>query len=173
MNSDNGYEAGDLFGNGHLQVPSNVTRIGRAIRAGTEKDDIDQIVYYQAGVGTSNSLWEKFVGGGTGLGLSEHCREAYSFLANNYSPGDEIFLVGFSRGAFTARSIAGLIGRIGLLTKKGLAFFYQVFQDYENSRNPNYRPKFSKEPFENRPNFLDPKYVTELEAVGYSPTLRW
>jgi uncharacterized protein (DUF2235 family) len=53
--------------------------------------------------------------GGTGSGLSEHVREAYGFLAHNYAAGDEIFLFGFSRGAYTARSVAGLISQAGLL----------------------------------------------------------
>lgn len=47
-------------------------------------------------------------------------REAYSFLAANYCSGDEIILIGFSRGAFTARSVAGLIKDIGLLTREGM-----------------------------------------------------
>ncbi|KAI9783145.1 MAG: hypothetical protein M1816_001596 [Peltula sp. TS41687] len=163
FNSDRGYVKDGLFDNGRLQVPSNVTRIARAIRAESEKDDVSQVVYYQAGLGTGNSLWEKFAGGATGLGLSENCREAYSFLAHNYSIGDHIILIGWSRGAFTVRSIAGLIASIGLLTKKGLVNFYEVFKDYENCKNPNYRPKFPNVPFENKPKFTDPKYATEME----------
>lgn len=143
-----------------------MTRICRAIKAESEKDVVSQIVYYQAGVGTGNSLWEKIVGGATGLGLSENCREAYSFLANNYSPGDHIILIGWSRGAFTVRSVAGLIGSIGLLTKKGLVHFYEVFKDYENSRNADYHPKFPNIPFENKPRFTDPRYASEMEAVS-------
>jgi uncharacterized protein (DUF2235 family) len=50
------------------------------------------------------------LGGAMGLGLAPAIRDVYAFLVNNYVPGDEIFLFGFSRGAFTARSIAGLIG---------------------------------------------------------------
>jgi hypothetical protein len=82
-------------------------------------------------------MTNRLLGGGTGLGLSEHIREAYSFLANNYSPGDSIFLIGFSRGSFTARSLGGLVGNLGLLNKKGLPFFYEIFLDWENAGNPN------------------------------------
>lgn len=146
-----------------------MTRICRAIRAESEDGKVSQIVYYQAGVGTGNSLWEKYFGGATGLGLAENCREAYSFLAHNYRAGDQIILIGFSRGAFTARSIADLIGCIGLLTKKGLGCFYEIFLDYENRRNPKYVPKFPNIPFENRPSFSDPRYTKELEAVRGSP----
>jgi len=84
-------------------------------------------------------LRDRLLGGGTGLGLSEHIREAYYFLANNYSPGDSIFLIGFSRGSFTARSLGGLIGNLGLLNKKGLPFFYEIFLDWENAGNPGSR----------------------------------
>jgi uncharacterized protein (DUF2235 family) len=77
-------------------------------------------VYYQSGVGSGNTYLERLVGGGTGEGIGENIREAYGFLANNYTPGDSIFLLGFSRGAFTARSVGGLIGGVGLLEKKGM-----------------------------------------------------
>jgi hypothetical protein len=68
--------------------------------------------------------------GGTGEGLSENVREAYGFLAHNYHPGDTIHLFGFSRGAYTARSICGLICRLGILTKRGMDGFYQIYKDY-------------------------------------------
>ena len=57
--------------------------------------------------------------GTVGLGLSEKVRSAYAFMANNYVPGDRIFIFGFSRGAFTARAIGGLICKMGLLDKRG------------------------------------------------------
>lgn len=96
----------------------------------------DQITYYQAGVGSTGSFTNKFLGGFSGLGLDENIREAYAFIANNWSPGDEIFLLGFSRGAFTARSVAGMIGAVGLLSKLGMDQFYSVFKDYENMLRP-------------------------------------
>ena len=166
MNSDNGYTRDGIFGNGHLQTPSNVTRICRSICNKSAGGEVSQIVYYQAGVGTGAGLWDQVAGGGTGLGLSENCREAYSFLANNWSAGDNIVLIGFSRGAFTARSIAGLIGCIGVLNEKGLSSFYQIFKDYENSRNPKYVSEYPDYPFENRPPITDPRYAEELEAVS-------
>lgn len=99
------------------------------------------------------------------MGLSENIREAYSFIADNYAPGDQIFLVGFSRGAFTARSIAGLIGTIGLLTKKGLSSFYEIFKDYENSWDTSYKPQNVNVPYPNKCSILDPQYATEMEKV--------
>lgn len=76
---------------------------------------------------------------------------------------DEIFLFGFSRGAFTARSIAGLIGGVGLLTKAGLPSLAEVFKDFENRENPNYQPATPDSPFPNKPSASDPRYEEELE----------
>jgi len=114
---------------GDKGVPTNVTRISRALKSYTG-GGMAQTVYYQSGVGTGGPV-DKVVGGGVGYGLSEHVREAYGFLAHNYLPGDTIHLVGFSRGAYTARSICGLISRIGILTKKGMESFHKVYDDYK------------------------------------------
>lgn len=107
-----------------------------------------QVVYYQAGIGTGLGLYDQLLGGGTGMGLSENIRESYAFLATNYSPEDllsqpdSIFLLGFSRGAFTARSLGGFIAAVGILTKKGMPFFYECFSDWENAGNVDYTPAF-------------------------------
>ncbi|MET3930281.1 uncharacterized protein (DUF2235 family) [Lysobacter sp. OAE881] len=72
-----------------------------------------QQCYYSAGVGVKR--FEKFRGGAFGMGLSENVLQAYRWLVKTYRDGDRIFLFGFSRGAYTARSLAGLIARCGLL----------------------------------------------------------
>jgi uncharacterized protein (DUF2235 family) len=130
-----------------FQQPSNVTRICRAL-AQHDPNGIDQIAYYQPGIGT-RSLLEKYIGGASGLGLSENIRSAYHFLAANYNAaaGDEIYLVGFSRGAFTARSIAAFIDSVGLITPKGMNYFYPIFEDWENQVKPGYRSHFPDLPF--------------------------
>jgi uncharacterized protein (DUF2235 family) len=135
---------------GHPANPTNVTRIARAI---SSEDDAHhpQVVYYQAGIGTGIGLTSQILGGGTGLGLAENIREAYAFLVSNYRendperpgiPKDSIFLIGFSRGAFTARSIGGLIAAVGVLKKRAMAHFYEVFSDWENAGNKDYTPLF-------------------------------
>lgn len=159
LNSDNGLI------NGKLSIPSNVTRISRAIKA-VSQDGVPQIVNYHFGVGTQGGPLNRFISGTTGEGLGANVREAYSFLANNYHPGDEIFLLGFSRGAFTARSIAGLIGEVGLLTKKGLHALPEVFEDVQHRRDPRYVPKNPNVPFSNKPSASSPRYATELERRG-------
>ncbi|OCL01462.1 hypothetical protein AOQ84DRAFT_402491 [Glonium stellatum] len=146
-------------------APSNVTRLSRAIRP-ISKDGIPQIVYYHFGVGSQGGIVNKVVGGSTGEGLSESVREGYSFLSSNYTPGDEIFLIGFSRGAFTARSIAGLIAQVGLLTKAGLGYLGVIFKDVQHQRDPDYRSRNPNIPFPDKPSAHDPRYREELARRG-------
>ncbi|KAL8672650.1 MAG: hypothetical protein Q9168_002891 [Polycauliona sp. 1 TL-2023] len=148
-----------------IPVPSNVTRISHAIKA-KSFDGIPQIAFYQPGVGTEGGPFSRLLGGATGDGLAGNIRETYAFLANNYSNGDEIFLLGFSRGAFTARSVAGLIAGAGLLTKSGLPHLAEVFKDFQQRRNPNYRPANPDVPFPQKPSAADPRYRELLEHQG-------
>jgi hypothetical protein len=77
-------------------------------------DGFEYIVYYDRGVGTGPYL-DPLKGGIFGDGLDQKIREAYRFLSYWYRPGDEILIFGFSRGAFTARSLAGYLQSVGLL----------------------------------------------------------
>jgi uncharacterized protein (DUF2235 family) len=74
-----------------------------------------QIAKYLHGVGDSSNWLIKLVGGTVGTGLISRVIRGYTFLSRNYQPGDQIFLVGFSRGSYTARALAGLIADKGLL----------------------------------------------------------
>ena len=109
--------------------PTNVTRISRAIAryATVEEKLIEQVVFYQPGVGTETGQLAR--GGAYGLGVSANVRAAYAFFAHNYVKGDQIYLFGFSRGAYTARAIAGLVTGAGLLTKRGMDRFPEVYAD--------------------------------------------
>ncbi len=98
--------------------PTNVTKIARAICPQNDEGEV-QIVYYDEGVGTGN-WFDRLVGGAMGIGLARNVQRAYRFLCLNYLPGDRIVLIGFSRGAFTVRSLAGLVGLVGLLRKGDL-----------------------------------------------------
>jgi uncharacterized protein (DUF2235 family) len=104
---------------------TNVVRIARAVTP-MAAGAIAQIVYYHPGVGTGNQI-DRLLGGGLGFGLSQNVRDAYAFLVNNHAPGDEILLFGFSRGAYTARSLGGLIGTIGLLDKQEMGGFMDAW----------------------------------------------
>ncbi|KAK3994221.1 hypothetical protein QBC44DRAFT_367744 [Cladorrhinum sp. PSN332] len=120
----------DSLGKKGREPPSNVTRISRVL-CRTCSDGTHQIINYFAGVGTANSL-DQLTGGAFGMGLDQDIREVYNFLCTNYVDGDSIILVGFSRGAFTARSVADMIASLGLLTPEGLDQFHAIFNDYEH-----------------------------------------
>ena len=145
--------------------PSNVSRFGWAVKD-TSQDGIPQVVHYQAGVGTKGGRISRAVGGATGEGLEENVRAAYSFLAVNWRPGDEIFLLGFSRGAWTARSVAGMIGALGLLTRAGLPMFPEIYKDFKHRHDPRYVGAQRDVPFKDKPSFEDPHYVEELQRRG-------
>ena len=174
-NSDDGFQKPTLIPyvpTGTLQVPSNVTRITRALRK-TSNDGRHQIIYYHSGVGTGSSVIDTITGGLLGSGISENIREVYSFISANYEPGDEIILIGFSRGAFTARSVAGMVRDIGLLTRDGMDSFYPIFKDQENFRNKGYHDIFPTVPFSNKPYGPDAarEYKQRLEQVSLSHAL--
>ncbi|MCJ1476364.1 hypothetical protein MMC13_005030 [Lambiella insularis] len=156
LNTDNGLEKGQLA------IPSNVTRISRALKA-ESFDGIPQVVHYTAGVGTSGGALSRIVGGATAEGISTNIRAGYDFISQNYVDGDEIFLLGFSRGAFTARSVAGLIDNVGVLTKAGLPYLDVIFKDFENRANPNYVSSYPNIPFPNKTSSNNPIYKKELQ----------
>ena len=95
---------------------SNVRRLAEAYIPAAD----DQPAYYVPGVGMSAlkvpSPWAQL----TGAGLDRSIRDGYGWLAENFRPGDRICLFGFSRGAYTARSIAGMIARVGLVDGNSL-----------------------------------------------------
>lgn len=131
-------------------APTNVTRISRLFSLACA-DDTVQIIHYASGVGTGSNTVDSLLGGAFGVGVAERVRDAYYFICSNYSPGDEIILVGFSRGAFTARSVAGLIGNIGLLTRDGMEDFYPIFEEMENWYRDEYKDAFPDRPFKDKP----------------------
>ena len=96
--------------------PTNVQRVAQFVRQSTDNGTA-QVVYYSSGVGAAEGL-TKFTEGAFGHGLDREIREAYEFLCLNYEPGDEIYLFGFSRGAYTVRSLAGLVYACGVVVRR-------------------------------------------------------
>lgn len=130
--------------------PTNVEKIAQAIRP-LASNGIPQVVFYDAGVGTNRGL-ARILGGALGMGLSENVGDAYRFLVDNYAPGDEIYLFGFSRGAFTARSTVGLIRKCGLLRKEHAHRFpeaYSLYRRHDDSADSHaalsFRSRFSED----------------------------
>jgi uncharacterized protein (DUF2235 family) len=99
--------------------PTNVAKIMLAI-APVDEQGTPQITFYDAGIGADGGRIDRLVDGVTGRGLEQNVRDGYRFLAHNWLPGDEIYLFGFSRGAFTARSLCGFLDLVGLLPKREL-----------------------------------------------------
>jgi len=131
--------------------PTNVVKTVRTV-AEADSRGSPQLVYYDEGVGTA---WrDRLTGGAFGYGLSENIRQAYRYLVDHYEPGDEVFLFGFSRGAYTARSTAGFIRKCGLLKREN-AFrideAYDFYRRRDDASHPtgaeaqNFRRKYSQE----------------------------
>lgn len=125
---------------GKKNVPSNVTRLCRALNGfGTDEEGHkwQQVVWYDSGVGTTALAIGDAVEGATGVGLEGNVIEAYNFCVLNFNPGDKIYCFGFSRGAYTARTIAGLISDIGVCHKRDLNKFsdlWKVYKDFKEDK---------------------------------------
>jgi uncharacterized protein (DUF2235 family) len=109
--------------------PSNVTRFALSVAA-NDSDGHRQLVYYHPGVGTTR--WDHLRGGAFGVGLSANVIDAYHFLIDNYEPGDDLYFFGFSRGAFTARSAAGLVRNCGILRPENRDRIDDAYRLYRN-----------------------------------------
>jgi uncharacterized protein (DUF2235 family) len=101
----------DGTGNAFTTQESNVWRLYEAL----DRTKPDQVAYYIKGVGTSGWRPLAALDGATGIGVPANVRMLYRFLCWNWRSGDEIYIFGFSRGAFTARTLAALIASQGLV----------------------------------------------------------
>lgn len=112
--------------------PTNVLKMARATQK-FDENGVLQITYYDAGVGAMNRapnfrtrmirFFDNKLGGGWGAGFEVNIEEAYTFLANNYDKGDEVFVFGFSRGASQARSLCRLIEWAGGFPSKNDVYY--------------------------------------------------
>ncbi|CAE6468784.1 unnamed protein product [Rhizoctonia solani] len=124
----------DGTGDQYDQDNSNIVRFVQLLK---KDDKTKQMVYYQTGIGTVGQQGQF----GTKIsqtldtmiasGLGNHVRGGYEFLMQNYSDGDRISLFGFSRGAYTARALAGMLHKVGLLpayNHEQVPFAYDMFK---------------------------------------------
>lgn len=140
------------------RYPTNVAKTAQATVAVAE-DGWRQIVYYDPGLGTRQikargsiiDFLTRLGGGGLGLGIDNKIQQAYLFLCLNHQPGDEIYLFGFSRGAYTVRSLAGLVYNSGLVQRKyirAVPAAYELYRSRAASKAPrgldavNFRSRF-------------------------------
>ena len=111
----------DGTGNEFGDRNSNVVKLYKTLIC-----DSDQIAYYHPGVGTMGSRsalsrigkwWTRLIGLAFGYGISDNVADAYQFLMRTFQPGDKVYVFGFSRGAYTARALCGMLHIVGLLTE--------------------------------------------------------
>jgi len=124
--SDGTGQAGGVRPDQHL---SNVYKLYRASRTGCDSpiNPADQVAFYDAGLGTDDDAGQlllgavkylrKLLASATGRGITKNIAECYTAILNSYEPGDRIYLFGFSRGAYTARCVAGVLALCGVPTQ--------------------------------------------------------
>ena len=121
-------------------IPTNVARLARAVSSQTTAaagaTPHDQFVYYDSGVGVGEGVLNdvtRVIGGGLGKGLDEKILHAYQFLCLNFMPCDRIFIFGFSRGAYTARSLAGMLRKCWIVRREYANETDRALDLYRNS----------------------------------------
>ncbi len=107
--------------------PTNVVKIAQAVKP-IASDGTPQLIFYEEGVGTQ--WYDKLPGGAFGWGIDANIKNAYRFLCLNYEHGDEIYLFGFSRGAYTVRSLGGLLHCSGLLSRFNICHSDEAYEIY-------------------------------------------
>jgi len=145
------------------QVETNVSRFYDSVLA-AGPDGVKQVKWYDEGVGTQ--WFDRFAGGAFGTGLDLKILEGYKQLAAQYENGDEIYVLGFSRGAYTARSLVGMIRNCGLIKPEhldlrvGMAYgIYRTRDDGPDSKTARlFRSLFSRE--------IEIKFVGVWDTVG-------
>ena len=118
---------------------TNVVKMANAL-CDNSLDGKVQLLYYDTGIGSEGNLFERVFDGATGNGISRNILQAYRFIIKNYEPGDELYFFGFSRGAFTVRSLAGLIRNSGILKVENLDKVDAAYRIYK-SRKPEHQPR--------------------------------
>ncbi|GAA5859907.1 hypothetical protein JCM8547_004381 [Rhodosporidiobolus lusitaniae] len=116
---------------------TNIAKISRALLQEDHRHDppVEQIKMYQSGVGTDEAAFGGIVTGALGRGMLQKVKDLYDFLCLNYEVGDEIFLFGFSRGAYTVRLLTSLISIIGILSPaRNLHLFPAIFEALDDHK---------------------------------------
>lgn len=123
--------------------PTNVVLVAESVEP-FSTGGVAQIIHYDDGVGTGGSDWkftqvfDRWTGGLLGWGLLDNIREAYRFLIFNYEIGDEIFVFGFSRGAYTARSFVGLIRCASIPRRRDAQQITKAIEFYRNRKSGDF-----------------------------------
>ncbi len=138
---------------------------------GTGSHGVAQIPIYISGVGTGQGptvisrTIDSWLGGGFGWGLLANIEEAYRHIVFLYEPGDEIIILGFSRGAYTARSLTGFIRSTGIIGRDALHRIPDAIKRYRTLNDPTTHPS-TDESHEFRAN-VSPKIATSEEELAW------
>ncbi len=117
-----------------LPAITNVVKVADAVL--DSHLGMEQKLFYEPGVGTQGSFFRRLIDGITGNGLYKEILKAYRYLVLHYEPGDQLFLFGFSRGAFAVRELVGMIQYCGIVRIDSVSKVDEGFNLY-NSRNLN------------------------------------
>jgi len=111
----------DGTGQGSSMPDDELTNVCKLWNATKDVDHARQITSYDAGLGAPDPDWWRWgynkMSQATGLGISRNIKDCYRALVEFYNPGDDIFLFGFSRGAYTVRSVGGVLSLCGIPTR--------------------------------------------------------
>ena len=117
-------------GNTNVAKLDTAGKVSGAALIKEKAGDIAQKVHYHDGVGAEGDLLTRLLGGAIGLGLKKIIQDAYELLVADYASGDEVYIFGFSRGAYAARALAGLIGASGIQRRNDSAVFEVAWKHY-------------------------------------------
>jgi hypothetical protein len=139
-----------------------------SVLTGARKGGRQNIILYERGIGTGG-FTDRFRGGAFGAGLDRNVLRAYTFLAQHYQPGDEIYIFGFSRGSYTARSLVGCIAAMGLIHRskfdaKALSFVWAYYRTHPASRLPSEASRLKK--ISSGPGSVPIKILGLFDTVG-------
>src|SRR6266568_3868557 len=143
---------------------TNVVRMRESVETSGPGDPV-QPCFYDPGVGTH--WYDRLTGGAFGQGLSENIRQGYAWLAEKHVPEDQVFVFGFSRGAYTARSLVGFIRKCGLLNSPRKAL---VAEAYELYRDKSVAPDDSRPSSSARSTRA--RFACDSSGCG-TPSARW
>lgn len=151
----------------NIAAGDKLTNVGRiALDVRPVHESVQQLVFYSPGIGAETFLGkaeDRIFKGATGEGAEEQIVTAYLFLSLNFTPGDEIFLFGFSRGAFCCRSLAGLIRACGIVRREHADKVREAFEVYR--RNVQQDPSAEQRRREFRENYaIAPVYEPKMET---------
>ncbi len=139
--------------------PSNVYKLFNMVEDRTAR----QIAFYDRGLGTD---WRRVSGNAFGVGISRNILECYQFIFENYQAGDQIYLFGFSRGAFTVRSLSGFIDYFGILPKSRPELIKSAYDIYKIKKDKKRRAKAKVFVEKHHTQWTAVKFIGVWDTVG-------